>query len=177
MLSLWCWHSSALRTSAASWLPCVLLDYFNAFPELLKVVAHTLQIQWDYFKTSSRSGKCSGAFWSGLHRAPDHSGYSWTGLGGVVCMSTWRGGYSWGWWQVQDHREKRWFSFQASCSSFVAGQQRLILSCLMGPAVHSTKCFGHSSAALSLSATVIAIALENSRIWGMIQALDCLFPC
>lgn len=50
LLTLWCWHSSALRTSAASWLPCVLLDYFSAFSELLKVVAHTLQILRDYFK-------------------------------------------------------------------------------------------------------------------------------
>ena len=50
LLTMWCWHSSTLRTSAASWLPCVLLDYFDAFPELLKVVAHTLQILQDYLK-------------------------------------------------------------------------------------------------------------------------------
>lgn len=35
------------------WLPCVLLDYFNVFPELLKVVAHTLQILQDYLKCLS----------------------------------------------------------------------------------------------------------------------------
>lgn len=79
--------------------PCVLLDYCNAFPELLKVVAHTLQILQDCLKCLFNQltlGKCSEAFWSGLHHASHQSGYSWTGLGSVVCISIQRGGYSWG---------------------------------------------------------------------------------